>query len=197
MKTFIQFIKTTIFGGVIVVIPIAVITIVMADFFATLVKLTAPMTAKMPFGVFTNTLLATVVVILFIMLVFFIAGLLFNTYWGKTAKNWLEESLLEHLPLYSTLKDLTKRIVGIENSNFPVVEVDLYGSGALVLGVVTEELSDGRLVVYTPLSPVVSVGQMYVVSKDKVRELDASIPDMVNSISKMGLEVEKIYQDEK
>ena len=194
MKSLIKFIKTTVFGGLVVVIPIAVITIVMADFFKTLVAVTAPLTAKMPFGVFVNTILAIVVVVLFILSIFFIAGLLFNTFWGRSAKNWLEDSFLERIPMYSTLKDLTKRVIGIENSNFPVVEIDVYGSGVSILGVVVEEIADGRLMVYTPLSPLVSVGQLYVVTKDRVKELDASIPDVINCLSKMGLEADKIFQ---
>ena len=197
MKSLIKFVKTTVFGGLVVVIPIAVIIIVMADFFDKLVKMTAPLTAKMPFGVFTNAILATLVVVLFILAIFFIAGLLFNTFWGRSAKNWLEESFFEHIPMYSTLKDLTKRVIGIENSNFPVVEIDIQGSGVSVLGVVVEEIVDGRLMVYTPLSPLVSVGQLYIVGKDKVKELDASIPEVINCLSKMGLEADKIYQGAK
>ena len=193
MKSLIKFVKTTVFGGLVVVIPIAVITIVMADFFKTLVAVTAPLTAKMPFGVLVNTILATVVVVLFILSIFFIAGLLFNTFWGRSAKNWLEESFFERIPMYSTLKDLTKRVVGIENSNFPVVEIDVYGSVVSMLGGVVE-VADGRLMVYTPLSPLVSVGQLYVVTKDRVKELDASIPDVINCLSKMGLEADKIFQ---
>jgi uncharacterized membrane protein len=62
------------------------------------------------------------------------------------------------------------------------------------LGIVVEEIADGRLMIYTPLSPLVSVGQLYVVTKDSVKELDASIPDVINCLSKMGLEADKVFQ---
>lgn len=197
MKTLIKFVKTTVIGGIVVIIPIAVITIVMADFFSKMVTITTPLTAKMPFGVFANTILASFFVVLFILLIFFIAGLLLNTFWGKSAKNWMEKNFFEHIPMYTTLKDLTNSVVGIESSNFPVVEIDVHSSGVSVLGVVVEEIVDGRLMVFTPFSPLISVGQLYIVSKDRVKELNASIPDAINCISKMGLEADKIFKDTK
>ncbi len=197
MKTIIKFVKTTIVGGIVVIIPIAVITIVMADFFSKMVELTTPLTAKMPFGVFTNTILATLIVVLFILMIFFIAGLVLNTFWGKTAKTWMEKSFFERIPMYSTLKDLTNSVIGIESSNFPVVELDVHNSGVSILGVVVEEITDGRLMVFAPLSPLISVGQLYIVNKDRVKELDASIPDAINCISKMGLEADKLFKDTK
>lgn len=60
-------------------------------------------------------------------------------------------------------------MVGIENSNFPVVEVDIYGSETSILDIVVEEIIDERLMVYAPLSHKVSVGQLYIVSKDSVK----------------------------
>ena len=46
--------------------------------------------------------------------------------------------------MYSTVKGLTQRFAGIESSDFPVAEVDLYGSGSRVPGIVIEQLPDDR-----------------------------------------------------
>ena len=42
MKAAIKFIKTTVLGGVVVIIPIAVIVIVLGDFYHTLIEITSP-----------------------------------------------------------------------------------------------------------------------------------------------------------
>lgn len=156
MKAAIEFIKTTVLGGVVVVIPIAVI-----------------------------------------ILFFFVAGLLLNTLWGRSAKFWLEKNIFERIPLYSTLSQLTQRIAGIENENFPVVEVNLYGTSNRVLGIVVDTLPDDRLVVYTPSSPVVTVGQLNIVEKENAIKLDVSITETLNSLSMMGMEAGKIYAKSK
>lgn len=193
MKPAIEFIKTTVIGGVVVVVPIVVIFIVLGDVYRTLIEVTTPLTRGMTLGPFTNAVIAAVVVILEIILFFFVAGLLLNTLWGKSASNWLERTIFERIPFYSTLKQLTQRITGIENSNFPVVEVDLFGTSNRVLGIVIDTLPDGRMIVYTPSSPVITVGQLVIVEKENARILDASITDTLNCLSQMGLEAEKIY----
>ena len=194
MKAAIEFIKTTVLGGIVIVIPIAVIVIVLGDFYHTLIEITSPLTKGMTFGPLTNTLIATLFVVLVIVAFFFIAGLLLNTFWGKSTKNWLEQNIFERIPMYSTLSQLTQRIAGIENSNFPVVEVDLYGTANRVLGIVIDTLPDGRLLVYTPSSPVITVGQLNIVAEENVKILDVSITNTLNCLSMMGLEADKIYR---
>lgn len=194
MKSVIDFIKTTVLGGIVVVIPIAVIVIVLGDFFHTLIGITSPLTKGMTLGPLTNTIIATLFVILVIVAFFFIAGLLLNTFWGKSTKNWLEQNIFERIPMYSTLSQLTQRIAGIENSNFPVVELDLYGTANRVLGIVIDTLPDGRLIVYTPSSPVITVGQLNLVTKENTKVLDVSITDTLNCLSMIGLEADKIYR---
>lgn len=95
--------------------------------------------------------------------------------------------------MFSTIKQLTERVTGIENSNFPVVEIDVFGNDVKTLGIVVEKLADGRLMVYAPSSPVITVGQLYIVPEERTKQIDASIPDAINCLSRMGLEANKIY----
>jgi uncharacterized membrane protein len=189
----IKFIKTTIIGGVVVIIPIAIIFVVLADAYQQLITATAPLTEKMPFGPFTNAILATLIITLIIAIIFFIAGMLLNTFWGKNIHKWVDKNFFQRIPMFSTLQELTERVAGIENSNFPVVEIDLYGTGNKMLGLVVETLPDGRLMVFTPSSPVITVGQLFIVNKDAIKILDASIADTIECISRMGLGAERIF----
>ena len=197
MQAMIKFIKTTVMGAVVVIIPMAIILWILADVFNKLITATAPLTKNMTFGPLSNAIIAMIFVVLVIILVFFIAGLLLNSFWGKSIKNWLESKVFENIPMFATLKQLTQRVAGIENSNFPVVEIDLYGTDVKVLGIAVDKLSDGRLMVYAPSSPVITVGQLYIVAEDRAKQLDVSIPDAINCLSKLGLEADKIYHDAK
>jgi uncharacterized membrane protein len=194
MKRLIEFIKTTAIGGVVVIAPMAILTVFIGDTFKKLIEVTKPLTENMPFSPLANSILAVLTVALVVIAIFFLAGLLLNTFWGKVAKNWFETKIFERIPMYSTLKGLTQSFAGIESSDFPVAEVDLYGSDSRVLGIVIEQLPDGRLMVFTPISPLVTVGQLNIVPEDCVRKLDASLPDTISCISKMGLEAGKLYR---
>ena len=197
MQAIIKFIKTTIIGAVVVIVPMAIIIFILTDIFGKLISVTGPFTKHLTFGPFANALLVVFFVIVVIVLLFFIAGLLLNSIWGEKIKNWIEARIFENIPMFSTIKQLTERVAGIENSNFPVVEIDLYGSDVKVLGIMVEKLADGRLMVYAPSSPVITVGQLYIVPENRAKQLDVSIPDAINCISKVGLEVNKIYPDTK
>ena len=194
MKKLIEFIKITSIGGLVVIVPIAIVTIVIGDTFKKLIEVTKPLTEHMPFGPLTNSIIAVLIVAFLIIAIFFLAGLLLNTFWGKIIKGWFETKIFERIPMYSTFKGLTQSFVGIESSDFPVVEVDLYGSESRVLGIVVEQIPDGRLVVFIPLSPLVTVGQLNIVPDNCVKKLDGSLPDMIKCISQMGLEAGKLFK---
>lgn len=110
------------------------------------------------FGPLANAIIATLIVILGIIAIFFIVGLILKSMWGQSFQNWLETRIYEHIPMFSTFKKLTQRITGIEHSNFPVIEVDLFGTGVMILGIVVEKVEDERLMVFAPSSPLITVG---------------------------------------
>ena len=190
-----KFIKKTIIAGGIMVIPLAVLVVILASTVKKLIDAMLPLTVEMAFGPLTNTIIAIAIVLIGIVSVFFMVGLIYNTFWGQKIDNWLESRAYKHIPLFSTLKQLTQRIMGIENSSFPVVEIDLYGTGVKVLGVVVEELADHRLMVYAPASPIVTMGQIYIVPVERANEINASIQDTMNCLSKIGLESHKVYKN--
>ncbi len=193
MKKILQFLKTTIIGGLVVIVPVAILVYAVGEIFITLIEITTPLTAWMPFHPAVNALLASTTAIAMIIALCFFAGLIFNTLWGNAVRNWLEKKIFSRIPMYSALKGLTQRFAGIEDAGFPVVEVDLYGSQCRVLGVAVEQLPDGRNAVYIPSSPVATVGQMAIVPHDLIRVVDTSLAEMFTAVSQMGIETVKLY----
>jgi uncharacterized membrane protein len=188
-----DFVKTTVIGGLVVIVPLAIIVFVAGDAVNTLVEVTKPLTTDFPFGPFVNALLAVLIAALVIIAICFVAGFLLSTFWGRTAKNWLERTLLERIPMYSTLRGLTQRFAGIEDADYPVVEADLYGSESRVLGILVDELPDGRKAVYVPSSPMVTIGQLHILSASRVTETQLSMAETIGCLSQMGLESRKLF----
>lgn len=195
MKNLITFIKTTVIGGLIVIVPLAIIVFVVGDTVNTLITATKPLTQDLPFGIYANAMIAVLIVASAIIGTCFIAGFLLNTFFGATVKNWLERNLLERIPMYSTLRGLTKSLAGIDGADYPVVEVNLYGSDSRVLGVLVDRLPDERLVVYVPSSPVVTVGQLHILPRTHIKETELSMVETIGCLSQMGLEANKLYSD--
>ena len=159
MKNLVTFFKTTAIGGLVVILPLAIIVFVAG-----------------------------------IIAICFTAGFLLSTLWGTAIKTWLEKNLFERIPMYTTLRGLTRKFAGIEGADFPVVEADLYNSDNRVLGVLVDTLPDERHVVYVPSSPMVTVGQVYILPAARITETDLSISETIGCLSQMGLEAEKLYR---
>ncbi|TXK96502.1 hypothetical protein BMR11_11645 [Methylococcaceae bacterium CS5] len=85
---------------------------------------------------------------------------------------------------------------GFSNSSntksFPSVTVDLYGSGAVVLGFIMEEHDDGLVTVFVPSSPVLTIGNVYIVKAEQMSLINAKSQDVADCLSKWGMGSKKL-----
>jgi len=191
-----SFIKTTVIGGLVVIVPLSLIVIIFGDLFSTIVELTKPVAKYLPFNELVNTIIVTLVAVIGVFFICFIMGLIVRTSWGVAGKDWFERSLLNRVPMYSTIKNLTHRFVGEEGTQFAPAEIDLHDSGCTVLGAIVEELADGRLAVFVPVTPAATIGQVYLVPHSRVKRLKASLGATINSITEWGIGTKELFQKE-
>jgi uncharacterized membrane protein len=195
MKKIIAFVKDTILLGVAVLVPIAVVVVILYGTLEKLVKATTPITSNISFGgPLVKTAIAIVIVVLVLGGIFFISGMLLKSYLGNSFENWLEEKILNHIPFFKTVKNLTNQFTGVEKNNYTVVEVNFNENDSAMLGVKTETLSDGRHVVYCPFSPLINIGQMHIVSEENIKQVDLSLKEFTDVVTKLGFESNKIHK---
>ena len=108
MRTLAEFTKTTLIGGVLVILPIYVVVLLLAKAINGLLALLAPITAQVPAAVQFRQIVA----ILLLVAICFVIGLIVRTGPGLRAKNAFERAVLEKLPGYTFLRGLAKRLTG-------------------------------------------------------------------------------------
>ena len=108
MKVLAEFTKTTLIGGVLVILPIYVTILLLLKAVNGLLALLSPVTAQLPAGVQFRHVAA----ILLLVAVCFVVGLAVRTGPGLRAKNVFEHVVLEKLPGYTFLRGLAKRLTG-------------------------------------------------------------------------------------
>jgi uncharacterized membrane protein len=108
MKTLAEFTKTTLIGGVLIILPIYIAVLLLAKAAQALLGLLAPLTSQIPAG----TEFREVVAILLLVVVCFVVGLVVRTGPGLRAKNAFEQAVLEKLPGYSFVRGFAKRLTG-------------------------------------------------------------------------------------
>lgn len=148
-------------------------------------------------GMLGQTIVAIVLLVLVLAIFFFIGGIFFDTYLGKSFNKWLEKKVLGRVPFYSSIKGVANQFAGIEKGKHAIVEVDLYGNNCKQLGFLSETLDDGRCLVYVPYAPVLSIGQVHIVPKEQVKLLNISLKAATDIVSKLGFGANNLYNEKK
>ena len=181
MKGVAELTKTTLIGGVLIVLPIYLSILLLAKTLSAIVTLLSPVTAAIPAGVQFRQVIA----VLIVLAVCFVAGIVVRTGPGLRAKYALERSVLEKIPGYSLVRGLTHRVSGEEGEGAfrpALVEIE----DALAPAFIIEELNDGRYTVLIPSVPTPAAGSLLIMQRERVHPLDVPFTQAVKVISKWG-----------
>lgn len=181
IKSLAEFTKTTLIGGLLIVLPLYLSILLLAKTIKGLLALIAPVTAQLP----PTMELRQVVGILLVLLVCFVAGLLVRTGPGLRAKNAIERNLLERIPGYALIRGLAVRVAGRqEDETFAVALVEI--EEALVPAFIVEEHDDGAYTVFVPSVPTPAAGRIYILPPERVHLVDIPFAKAASVISKWG-----------
>jgi len=181
MKGLAELTKTTLIGGLLVVLPIYLSILLLAKTLAAIFALLSPVTAAIRAGAQFRQVIAIVIVLA----VCLVAGLIVRTAPGLRAKNAFERSVLEKIPGYALVRGLAERVSGDEGEGAfqpALVEVE----DALSPGFIIEELEDGRYTVLVPSVPTPAAGALFILPRERVHPLDVPFTQAVKVISKWG-----------
>src|SRR5678815_3505816 len=101
MRKLADFFRITIAGGMLFLIPVGAIIFILAKTINFLYNLARPITARLPFknvaGIGVNTLVS----IILLLLICFLAGIFMRTNLARKMTQWLEDRVLVYVPGYS------------------------------------------------------------------------------------------------
>jgi uncharacterized membrane protein len=181
MRTLAEFTKTTLIGGVLIILPVYLAALLLAKTVKGILELLSPVTSQIPAAVEFRQVLA----IALLVAVCFIVGLIVRTGPGLRAKNAFERSVLEKLPGYTFLRGLTGRLTGRSQEHTlqpALVEIE----EALVPALIVEELDDGSYTVLVPSAPTPMAGSIYILPRDRVHPVDIPLTKAIGVFTKWG-----------
>src|SRR5262249_28155272 len=108
MRALAEFTKTTLIGGVLIILPIYVAVLLFLKALGGLLDLLNPVAGSLPAGVELKKAAA----IILLVAICFVVGLVVRTRPGMRAKNVFEQAVLEKLPGYTFFRGLAKRLTG-------------------------------------------------------------------------------------
>ena len=185
MKTIVQFVRTTIVGGLFFLASIIVLIVILAKAFEYAKKGLNAVLVHIPAASDLSAGAATLLSVALVALVCFLAGLVARSVTAQRVINALESSVLSKIPAYDYLKQESASALGVaEIGELPVVFVPM--EGGWQLGVQTEALSDGLVSIFIPGAPNPHSGSVFFFSADNVRPAGVKMAAALNCLRRCG-----------
>jgi uncharacterized membrane protein len=182
MKRACDFAMTSLFAGLLIVVPVYLSILLVLKAMVSVAKLVRPIAKLLPEWFPGEDALA----LLLLLAVCFLVGAAVQTAAGRKLRERAEQTLFERIPGYALLRSLTQQLAGSSEETVwqpALVEIE----EALVLGFIIEELEDGRYTTFVPSVPTPLAGAVYVLSRERVHPLDVPFTQALKSVSRWGL----------
>jgi uncharacterized membrane protein len=197
MKRFKQFIKTTVLGGVIVILPVVLTFFFLRWLFNFITNLIKPLTHLLAAQSQLQKYIADFLVIATIVLICFLVGLVVKTRFGRFIYRVLENRLLTIAPGYDLFKETIKQLLGRDKAPFSSVAlVQVFGgdSTTMMTGFITDQHPDGFCTVFVPAALTPTAGYIYHVEEKYVHRLGISVEEAMRSIISCGMGSQKYLE---
>ncbi len=185
-----SFIKTSLLGGVVVILPAAISLFVFKWIFVKVTDVIQGPTnwilVHVPI-IKNREIVADALVVFTILLTCFFIGVVVKTQFGKLIYKTLDSYLLRIIPTYSMIKEIVLQFLGDKKSPFSSVAlVQIFENDTLMTGFVTENHENGLHTVFVPTGPNPTSGNIYHLKSRYVHMLDIGVEDAMKSIIGCG-----------
>jgi len=185
MKPISRFVATTILGGILFLTPIVVLGLILNKAFDFVRRGLQPLTALIPQTLASGPTMTTVLTVILLGLLCFLAGLFAQTLLAQKFVSGLEATVLSKLPGYEYLKQAGTSVLGLgEMAEHPVVLAQF--GDAWRIGVQTDSVVGGFVAVFVPNSPNPMSGSVFLVAADRVRPAKVPLATAIACLRRCG-----------
>lgn len=190
MRGFLKFLKSTIVGGLLFLVPVVLLIVILEKAFLIARGLIKPVVAHIPDLPLLGVPGATIAAILSLILLAIFAGLIARTAGAQGFVGWIETVILSRMPGYtmyrSMVGDMTQGISTLESSSTTHAVLARI-EDAWQIGFVTDTMDNGDLAVFVPGAPSPMSGSLYILPRDRVRDSGLTINDAMSVLRRIGV----------
>jgi len=181
VRAILQFVKTTIVGGMVFLLPLALVLVLLGKAHEATHRIVQPVADLLPFKEVAGFGVAKVAAVLILLLVALIAGLFARSDMGARLAVELEGLLPRRASALTLLRSMTQ--AGDDRIKVALATVD----DAWLFAFIMDEAADGTLTVFVPGAPTPTSGSLYLMTEKQVRRLSIGVREAVECISKLGV----------
>ncbi len=191
-----DFLKTTIIGGVLFLLPVVLISIVLNHAMRLALRAVRPIEQQLgldQLGAVAGVGAVTMLAIMALIAVSFVAGVVARTAFGARLSGWFEDSLMGGLPQYRMVKTMAEGFMQFENTEGMKPALVSVEDGWQI-GYVIEPISDGWVAVFLPQAPTPLSGNVMYFTNDRVRPLDITMVQATALVKRIGIGSAELLQ---
>jgi uncharacterized membrane protein len=182
-----QFFISAVVGGLLVILPVALLLFTINWVFEMIRGMISPLTDALLTQASLPAYVADLVVIVALVLLCFLVGMIVRTRLGKWIYSVLDSKLLMKAPGYSIIKETVAQFIGNKKSPFSSAAlVQIFGNETMVSAFVTDEHEDGSFTVFVPTGPNPTSGNIYHLPGRFVHPIDTPVDELMRSIISCG-----------
>ena len=186
MGRFYRFLKSTILGGLLVLLPLGLLVAITVKGVEIARDAIEPLFKVLPFKTVGGVSLAFFAAILVLLLACFLAGLFAQSALTRRLVGSIEYLILSRIPGYALMKSIGENLVGVEGKEGRttlLVKLD----DCWQIGFLMDTLPDGRRVVFLPDVPNGMTGSLQIFATDRVEELALPISTALAALDRLGV----------
>jgi uncharacterized membrane protein len=183
-----EFLKTTIIGGALFLLPVALILFILSYALRLAKKVATPIADSLHIDQLsgpTGLIAITALSVLILVLISFVAGIVARTAVGRRITRWSEHSFLGRLPQYQLMKGMAEGLAHIESaSGLKPALVNI--EDGWQIGYLLERLENDWVAVFLPQAPTPMSGDIMYFPAHRVRPLDITMVEAASIVKTIG-----------
>lgn len=189
-----QFLKTTVIGGILFLVPVIFFIAVIGKALEITDEMATPLAAVLPVDSIGGLAVVRILAIVILVLICFVAGLAASTVIAKKLVGALEANVLSKLPAYELLKSKSQSILSPEDIEEMIPVVARFDDSWQVAFEI-ERIEGGKVVIFVPGAPDPWSGKVSVVTADRITPLHLTIPDVAKMARRLGRGANEALRD--
>lgn len=186
MKPLFQFLRTTLAGGILFLVPVVIVVIILERALAIARKLAEPLAKHIPIESVVGLRVAMLLAFGLILLFCFVTGFFARTALARMLTDWLERTVLSNLPGYEFFKSIGEDLLGATKTESRQVVFVCIGD-TWQIGFQLERLDNGLLAVFIPSAPNPHSGVVHFVPSNCVTSASASSTAALKCLKRLGV----------
>ncbi|GAB5440503.1 MAG: DUF502 domain-containing protein [Fuerstiella sp.] len=182
----IGFFKATALGGVLFLLPLAVVAGLLGYVYSFAVVIYQPLEEHIPVKTGTGIAVLFVAGVALLLLLSFLAGLLASRAIGRRFAGFLEKYLSTLFPKYAIYRDVLAGNIGGTRDVPSLKPVLVETPESQRIAFEADRLNDGQVVVYFPGAPDTWIGHVGLVEQKRVQSLNVPFNDVVGMLEQLG-----------